>query len=252
MASDSDGVRAVNRSGLGSVEVEVGALLRLPAGAFSAVLAHEAAMQRAIKQDEDTCFLTEGGEDAPTDSRAWGCTKSGITENMAYIWAENEAALRVFEPLAMAVSDRLCPRRDGGEQHLRLLAASFIVAKPPGVRDHEARPHMDWDVNLPRQASFTFLCPLLYNNPREGDSDNWSEQVGGIEYWPLPLDRYAAPQVVKYEKGRVVVFDGLVQHRTQPFWLDNNDFPVIFGQVRGRMCLRIYHLDIPIHLPSPA
>ena len=149
-------------------------LLRQPDRAFrDCLLGHESVMYRAMDEDEDAQFFTStthfddaASEDVETPEQ-WGCTKSGITENMCYLWAENEAALRVFEPLAKVVCDTLYPPSGQGDhkkQFLQLYAASFIVARPPGVREHEARPHMDWDLSIPRCRSFTVLCPLLCRN----------------------------------------------------------------------------------------
>ena len=151
-------IRAVGSVGLGSIAVngretsdKLDLLLQQPAMAFDKCLAaSEQAIYRAMDEDEDTHFCTCAVPEATTSyqtpaqlpssqgrqGEAWGCTKSGITENMAYVWAENEAALRVFEPLAKAVCDMIWPCSKDGEQCLRLFAASFIVARPPGLLLH--------------------------------------------------------------------------------------------------------------------
>lgn len=152
------------------------------------------------------------------DRRRWGYTKSGVTtSNMAYVWAEDEDALALFQPLA----DALLPTLQQTTPHdLMLFAASFIIHAPDGVAEASAIPHHDWDLSMPRGSSFSVLAPLQPFHPH----------IGGLEYWALPFDRFEPPTACKYEHGEAVAFDGAVMHRTQPYSCAPELFPTVAGQ----------------------
>jgi hypothetical protein len=174
-------------------------------------------LRHSMGSEEDVHVET-GGDEQGIGQQQWGYTKSGVTTtNMAYVWAESEAALSLFQPLADAV---LAMVQETTPHELMLFAASFIIHAPPGTDEKSAIPHMDWDLALPRGSSFSVLTPL----------SPFNEQIGGLEYWPLPFDRYEPASVSKYEHGQAVVFDGAVQHRTQPYACAAEHFPALCGQ----------------------
>ena len=180
-------------------------------------------LRRAAEMDEDSTFFLGGGR--------WTCTNAHISTNMCYVYAENEEALALFDPIADSVIQCLDPSAvaEGREPRLKLYGAHFGVAGPPGVRD--ATPHLDWEVGLPRGAAFSLITPLRPFSCRLG---------GGLEYWPtggVDVPSHREPGwSVRYAVGEVVVFDGgSIVHRTQPFHgTPESEFPA-FGSEGRRL-----------------
>lgn len=204
------------QSGLASFPIDARLLVTLELALREGLVGgHWSSLRRSMSEDHDVVLHTPSASGEV--QLRWGCTKSGVTaDNMCYVWAEDEPTLGLFQPLADALIAELAPTTP---HPLMLYAASFIVHAPPGTSERSAIPHNDWDLNLPRGASFTALTPLY---PLDAT-------IGGVEYWPLPFDRFAAPGVRKYAHGEAVVFDGRVQHRTQPYHAEAAAFPAVGG-----------------------
>jgi len=127
------------------------------------------------------------------------------TENMFYLNADNDSALQLFEPLfeAPLVSTTLCDAAGGAP--IKMQSAQLIVVDQPTVR--VSKWHQDYR-SAPRHTMFSGICAV----------STLPAGAGGLEHKPWNTDGSdGAATALKYEDGQLVLFDGGLTHRTEPY-----------------------------------
>eukprot|EP00928_Gymnodinium_smaydae_P086926 TRINITY_DN7130_c0_g2_i1.p1 TRINITY_DN7130_c0_g2~~TRINITY_DN7130_c0_g2_i1.p1 ORF type:complete len:562 (-),score=68.19 TRINITY_DN7130_c0_g2_i1:91-1776(-) len=126
---------------------------------------------------------------------------TAVTERMRWLWACDEATLRLFDAASLACTKALSHAIGAS---VSLYAACFVVVLGPELTEAEVKEHKDWGHPRLREGeSFTCLAPLTA----------LPASVGRLHAWPWQRNDY----VHGYQFGRYVVIDGKLLHRTEPF-----------------------------------
>jgi len=167
--------------------------------------------------DDGLCQAQGVGPVALTDAAiapSFSCRGSvpkNFPSTMSWHWAADAETRQIFLLAAEAVGAHL-----GSD--FAFMAAHLIVASSDEVRDAESKFHFDFGLpDIPREAVATALVPLL--------PSSFPEWEGNLEWYPWDAAAAAyegrqplpQPAVHRYRVGEGVVFDGKLEHRTQPF-----------------------------------
>lgn len=149
---------------------------------------------------------------------------SAVANDMTWIWAKDANTLELFRPLYdAAVKHGLTVGGKEAKAPLKFWNASYIVHRGGFAKRGSTTFHEDFGEKVPPGVAFTLLTPLF-----ELPAD-----AGGLEFYPwhkayTPEGSEAAEKAacLKYSVGEMVVFDGRLAHRTEPYDLgeDGKDF----------------------------
>eukprot|EP00929_Paragymnodinium_shiwhaense_P083476 TRINITY_DN44507_c0_g1_i1.p1 TRINITY_DN44507_c0_g1~~TRINITY_DN44507_c0_g1_i1.p1 ORF type:complete len:333 (+),score=41.44 TRINITY_DN44507_c0_g1_i1:74-1000(+) len=137
-----------------------------------------------------------------------------VAADMSWVWAKDEKTLALFRPLYDATIEAgLLPCKDA-QAPLQLWNASYIVQRGGKAKRGTTNFHEDYGSGVPPGLSFTLLTPLF-----ELPAD-----AGGLEYYPWKTpytpdgsEKQPTATCLKYRLGDMVVFDGRLSHRTEPY-----------------------------------
>jgi len=132
------------------------------------------------------------------------------TEKMFYLNADNDVALRLFDPIFAAsnLAETLSDASTGNST-FAVHSAQLIVVNDRSVR--HSKWHQDYGAS-DCHTMYSAICALF----------PLPDGAGGLEFRPWGCEEdethcAGAAQVADYDEGCLVVFDGNLTHRTQPY-----------------------------------
>ena len=169
-------------------------------------------IQKAAKTKPGGVVVAEDYETG--EEAAWRRgTVNGNTSGIFYLNADNEFALSLFQPLFDETGAAEAMRAAGVDSpegispdNIDVHSAQLIIIEDRSVRI--SKWHQDYACVEPHQMYSAITA--LFTIP---------EGAGGLEFkpWKPGSLEDGEPRCVKYDDGKLVIFDGRLTHRTEPY-----------------------------------